>query len=191
MEKTIYGRFVALAIFLSITLMVCPAFATTSTSFNLALSTNQIQFKIPAGTTFNGTIETSGMIRFWVTAPTEAQIVNLGIIDKSGTFSFVAQQNGTYTFNFENDLPNTVQVTFSYSANPQLPNGGTGTALSYTVIAIIVVAVAGSLLIILAVRRKSKKVAALQRKIAQTKRGWNVQILQLKRTRGCPRRRSC
>ncbi len=170
MEKTIYGRFVALTIFLSITLMVCPAFATTSTSFNLALSTNQIQFKIPAGTTFNGTIETSGMIRFWVTAPTEAQIVNLGIIDKSGTFSFVAQQNGTYTFNFENDLPNTVQVTFSYSANPQLPNGGTGTALSYTVIAIIVVAVAGSLLIILAVRRKSKKVAALQRKIAQTKR---------------------
>ncbi len=102
------------------------------------------------------------MIRFWVTAPNGAEIVNLGIIDKAGSFGFVAQQNGTYTFNFENDLPGTVQVTFTYAANPELPNDGTGVPLSYIVI-IGSAAVVGSLLIIFVVRLKTKKVVALQR----------------------------
>ena len=102
------------------------------------------------------------MIRFWVTAPSGGEIVNLGIIDRTGTFSFVAEQNGTYTFNFENDLPNTVTVTFTYTTNPQLPNGGSAIPVDYIVVG--AVAVAGSLLIIYAARRKNKKAAAIQAK---------------------------
>jgi len=167
MKKTTYA-ILALAILLLTALIACPALASTSTSvsFTLNLSTNQIQFKIPSGTTFNGTIETSGLVRFWVTSPAGAQIVNLGIIEVSNSFRFVAQQNGTYTFNFENDLSNDVQVTFSYSANPPLPNGGTGTAL-VTLLIEGAVAVAGSLLIIFVVRRKNKKVAELRKEISK------------------------
>ena len=160
MKKFPSLAFAGLAVLLLATLTACPAFASNSTAFSLALATNQIQFKIPAETTFNGTISTSGMIRFWVTAPNGAPVVNLGIIDSHGSFGFVAEQNGTYTFNFENDLPNTVQVTFSYDTNPQLPNGGSAVPVNLIVVG--AVAVAGSLLIIYAVRRKNKKVAAIQ-----------------------------
>jgi hypothetical protein len=138
------------------TMMIFPAYASDSTTFSLALSTNQIQYTIPAGTMFNGSIATTGMVRFWVTAPNEIEIVNLGIIDKTNSFSFVAQQNGTYTFNFENDLPNTIQVTFSYTANPQLPNSNTGIPLTYFLV-VGTVAVAGSLLIFFGIRHKTRK----------------------------------
>ncbi len=126
MEKIKLLTFAVLAVVMLGALCVSPAFATDTTKFSLALASNQIQYNIPAGTTFNGSIATTGMVRFWVTAPNDAEIVNLGIIDKNSSFSFVAQQNGTYTFNFENDLPNTITVTFSYTANPQLPNTNTG-----------------------------------------------------------------
>jgi LPXTG-motif cell wall-anchored protein len=138
--------------------------AASSTSFNLAQETNQIQYKIPSGTQFNGSIATSGMVRFWVTAPGGAEVVNLGIVDKTTPFSFVAQQNGTYTFNFENDMPNTITVTFSYTTNPQLPETSTVPNMTYILIGVVAVAVAGSLIIIFAVRRKNKKVATLQDK---------------------------
>ena len=104
------------------------------------------------------------MVRFWVTAPGGAEVVNLGIVDKTTPFSFVAQQNGTYTFNFENDMPNTITVTFSYTTNPQLPETSTVPNMTYILIGVVAVAVAGSLIIIFAVRRKNKKVATLQDK---------------------------
>lgn len=171
MNKAKKAAFGALAVLLMTILVAFPvsaAPATSSTSFNLALATNQIQFKIPAGTTFNGTITTTGMIRFWVTAPNEAPTVNLGIIDSKGSFNFVAQQNGTYTFNFENDMPNTVQVTFTYTTDPALPGNNSDIGL-LPYIVVIIVAVVGSLLIILVVRRKNKKVASIQSKMAQTR----------------------
>ena len=110
-----------------------------------------------AGTTFNGTISTTGDVRFWVSAPNYAEIVNLGIIDKTTTFSFVAQQNGTYTMNFENDMSNSIQVTFSYVTNPVIPgsNNSTGISQSYLLITVII-AVLGSFLIIFVLHRKSK-----------------------------------
>jgi len=97
------------------------------------------------------------MVRFWVSAPNEAEIINLGIIDKTTTFSFIAQQDGTYTFNFENDLPNTIQVTFSYVTDPAIPSSNNSTGISTTYILItVIIAVTGSVLIILVLRHKSK-----------------------------------
>ena len=142
---------------------VSSASAADSTTFNLALSTQQIQYNIPAGTTFNGTVSTSGMVRVWATAPNAGEIVNLGIIDKTTSFGFTAEQNGTYTFNFENDLPNTITVTFSYMSNPQLPNTGSGIPLTY-IAALGAVAVVGSLLIFFGIRRKTKKATAAYNK---------------------------
>jgi len=134
------------------------ALATTYPTFTLSASSNQLQFALPQGTTFNGTISTTGSLRFFVSDPNGREIVNLGIIDKNKTFSFVSLQSGTYLLNFENDLHNTIQVTFSYETNPELQSNSnsTGTSLIYLVIPIII-AVVGSLLIIFVVRRKKIK----------------------------------
>lgn len=157
MGKIKLVTFTILAVLMLSELSVSPGFATDSTTFTLSSSTNQIQFKIPAGIVFNGSIATTGMVRFWVTAPDEVQIVNLGIVDKTRNFSFQALQNGTYTLNFENDLPNPIQVTLSYSTDPQVPGIGnsTGTSPAYLLITVLI-AVAGSILIILLMRRRNK-----------------------------------
>jgi hypothetical protein len=148
---------VALVVLLLTFLTAFSALATTYPTFTLSASSNQLQFALPQGTTFNGTISTTGSLRFFVSDPNGAQIVNLGIIDKNTTFSFVSLQSGTYLLNFENDLHNTIQVTFSYETNPALQgnSNSNGTSLIYLAIPIII-AVAGSFLIIFVVRRKSK-----------------------------------
>jgi len=163
MEKIKLLTPTVLAVLMLCALSFSPVFATDTTKFNLALESNQIQYMIPAGTVFNGSIATTGMVRFWVTAPNGVQIVNLGIIDKTSSFSFDAQQNGTYTFNFENDLPNTIDVTFSYTSNPQLPNNTTNTPPTF-ILTIVIVAVVGSLLIFFGIRRKTKKARAVYKK---------------------------
>jgi hypothetical protein len=148
---------VALSVLLLTSLTAFSALATTYPTFTLSASSNQLQFALPQGTTFNGTISTTCSLRFFVSDPNGREIVNLGIIDKNTTFSFVAHQSGTYLLNFENDLHNTIQVTFSYETNPELQSNSnsTGTSLIYLVIPIII-AVVGSLLIIFVVRRKNK-----------------------------------
>ena len=157
MKKTKLLMSTELIALLLASLMVLSAFATTVSTFTLSASSNQLSYVLPAGTIFNGSISTTGDVRFWVSAPSYAEIDNLGIIDKTTTFSFVAQQNGTYTLNFENDLPNSIQVTFSYVTNPVIPgsNNSTGNSLSYLLITVII-AVLGSFLIIFVLRRKSK-----------------------------------
>ena len=79
-------------------------FANTTQTFSLSQSIYQLQYVMPAGTVFNGSISTTGTVRFWASDPNMAEIVNLGIVDNYKTFSFVAAQNGTYTLNFENDI---------------------------------------------------------------------------------------
>ena len=157
MKKTKLLMPIVLAVLLLASLMAASAFATTVPTFTLSASSNQLQYVLPQGTTFNGTIATTGSVRFWVSDPNYTEIVNLGIIDKTTTFSFVAQQNGTYTLSFENDMPNSIQVTFSYVTNPVIPgsNNSTGISQSYLLITVIV-AVLGSFLIIFILHRKSK-----------------------------------
>ena len=157
MKKTKLLMSTASAVLLLASLMAVSVFATTVPTFTLSASSNQLQYVIPQGTTFNGTIATTGSVQFWVSAPNYAEIVNLGIIDKTTSFSFVAPQNGTYTLNFENDMSNSIQVTFSYVTNPVIPgsNNSTGISQSYLLITVII-AVLGSFLIIFVLHRKSK-----------------------------------
>ena len=164
MKKMKEAKYLIAAAFIFVLLasITTPVFASSTTKFSLALAENQIKFDIPAGTDFNGTIQTTGMVRFWVTAPDEAQIVNLGIIDKSASFHFTSHENGTYTFNFENDLPNTISVTFTYDTNPPLPSGNSAIPYTYW-IAVIAVAIGGSALIIFTTRRRNKKFKETQK----------------------------
>jgi hypothetical protein len=133
------------------------ASATTLPAITLSGSSVQLPIMLSVGTVFNGSISTTGIVRFWVSAPDRAQIVNLGLIDKTNEFSFVAQQNGTYMLNFENDLTNSIQVTLSYVTDPEISNGNnsTGIPIVYLLISIVIV-VLGSILIIFFVRRKNK-----------------------------------
>ncbi len=157
MKKTKSLFFAALTALLVTSLIALPAFGTTVPTFTLSASTTQLPYLLPQGTTFNGSFVTTGSVRFWVNAPNGLQIVNLGIIDKAATFNFTAQQNGTYTLNFENDLSNSIQVSFSYTTNPQIPGNSNSTEASLLyLLVIVIIAVSGSLLIIFTVRRKNK-----------------------------------
>ena len=148
---------IAITILLIMSFMALLASATTLPAISLSASSAQLPIMLPTGTIFNGSISTTGTVRFWVNAPNGAQIVNLGLIDKTSAFSFVANQNGNYTLNFENDLTNSIQVTFSYITNPDIlaGNNSTGIPPVYIVVSIVIV-VFGSVLIIFLVRRKNK-----------------------------------
>ena len=139
-------------------LMALSAFATTVSTFTLpSFSSTNVQCVLPLGTTFNGSIHTTGDVRFFVSAPNGFEIVDLGIIDKTATFNFTAEQNGSYTMNFENDLSNSIQVTFSYATNPMIQSGNnsTGISLDYSLMVVSIAALA-SFLIILLLQCRSK-----------------------------------
>jgi hypothetical protein len=140
-------------------LIILSASASTATfpTFTLSSSSTQLHYSLPMGTQFNGSISTTGPVRFFVSAPNGTVIVNLALIDKTTTFSFIAQQTGNYTLNFENDLPTSVQVTFSYVTNPEISGGSNsgGIPLIYLPIFIIIAAF-GSIIIFIVARRKNK-----------------------------------
>jgi hypothetical protein len=150
------------AALLMLTLMALSASATTVPTFTVT-SISQLPITLPAETTFNGSILTSGTIRFWVSSPSRAQIVNLGLVDDVAAFSFVAEQAGNYTFNFENGLPNSnpVEVTFSFVTDPEIDDnsGSTGLSFEYLLPIMAVIAVVGSILIFFLIRRKNKQAA--------------------------------
>jgi hypothetical protein len=144
-------------------LMASSAFATTVPTFTLSSSSSQIQYSLPAGTSFNGSILTTGPIRFFVSAPNGTVIVNLSLIDKNAAFSFVAQQNGTYTLYFENDLPSSVQVSFSYVTNPNISGSNNSTGISTVYLPIfIVIVVVGAIVVFFVIRRKTKNQTSVQ-----------------------------
>jgi hypothetical protein len=144
---------------LMLSLIALSASATVVPTFTVT-SLSQLPIVLPAETVFNGSILVSGTIRFWISDPSGAQIVNLGLVDDVAAFSFVAKQDGNYTFNFENDLPssNPVQVTFSFVTDPDIDGGGNPTGVSLGVLPImVVIAVVGSVAIFFIIRRKNKK----------------------------------
>jgi hypothetical protein len=157
MKKIIILTKFAIMALLLLSFMALLASATTLPAISLSASSAQLPIMLPAGTIFNGSISTTGTVRFWVSSPNGAQIVNLGLIDKANTFSFVAQQNGNYTLNFENGLTNSIQVKLSYVTDPDISSGNnsTGIPLVYLLLSI-VIAVLGSILIILFVRHKNR-----------------------------------
>ena len=159
MKKTKFLISAISAILMLIPLIIPSASASTATfpTFTLSSSSTQLHYALPVGTQFNGSISTTGPVRFFVSAPNGSVIVNLGLIDKTTTFSFIVQHTGNYTLNFENDLPNSVQVIFSYVTNPDISSGSNsgGIPLFYLPI-FIIIAVFGSILIIFLVRHRNK-----------------------------------
>ncbi len=156
--KTKFRSVSLLIALLTLSLIAHCASASTIPTFTVT-STSRLPIMLPEGTTFNGSISTSGTLRFWINAPNGAQIINLGLIDKSATFNFVAQQEGNYTLNFENDQlgSNPVQVAFSFETNPDISNSGTSAepSLIYLLIPIIITVI-GTILIVVFMRRKNR-----------------------------------
>jgi hypothetical protein len=157
MQKFKNSICIASILLLALAITALSASATAIPTFTLSAQTSQLKYTLPAGTAFNGSISTTGTIRFWVSDSKGFQIVNLGLVDQEATFSFVAQQTGNYTLNFENDLSNPILVTFSYETNPNIStNNSLSLPLIYLAISI-TVAVIGSVLIIGLARRKGKQ----------------------------------
>ncbi len=169
MKKTKLLIFTALAAVLLMSSMAIPAFATSVPPFTLQGSVNQLIYVMHAGTTFNGTISTTGPVRFWTSDPNGFEIVNLGIIDTTTTFNFTAPLNGTYIFNFEEDLGNSIQVTFSYVTNHPISsvNNSPGFSDVYFLITVII-AIVGSILIVFIIRRKNKSPPSKARNTSPT-----------------------
>jgi len=143
-----------------IVILVFPAQATEVEPFNLSHSTGQLLYVLSVGSIFNGSVSATGSVRVWMNAPNGDQVINLGLIDVPTSFGFVAQQNGTYILNFENDLQNTISVNFSYQTTPELyagkeDNNPSRVSLSYLIIPILL-SIFGSALILLVMRRKKR-----------------------------------
>jgi hypothetical protein len=155
MKKSKSTALIAAFFLLIVSMTIHSAFGITIPTFTLSAQTYQLKYTLPAGTTFNGSISTSGTIRFWASDPDGALIVNLGLVDNATTFSFVTQQAGNYTLNFENNLPNPVQVNFAYQTNPDLSSNNSKPLIYLTIPTAI--AISGSVLIIVLVRRKRKE----------------------------------
>ncbi len=158
MQKNKLSLYAVLVLLLLLSFTVFSASATTVSTLTVSQS-SQIQFLLPAGTTFNGSISVSSSLRFWVNAPSGYQILNLGLVDQSEVFSFVAQEDGNYTMNFENDLPyaNPVQVTFSYTTNPDITSNDNSTGIPLTYwLAILLIVIVGVILIVLLRYRKDR-----------------------------------
>ena len=159
MKKIKFLISATLAGLMLISLMILSASASTATfpTFTLSSSSTQLHYALPENTQFNGSISTTGPVRFLASSPNGTVIVNLGLIDEATTFSFTAQQTGNYTLNFENDLPNSIQVTFSYVTNPDISGGSNseGIPLIYLPI-LIIIAVFGSIIILFVTRCKYK-----------------------------------
>ncbi len=150
-----------LAIFMLTSLTILSASATSATfpTFTLSKSSTQLHYVLPVGTQFNGSISTTGPVRFFVSEPNGTVIVNLGLIDRTATFSFISQQTGNYTLNFENELSSTVQVTFSYVTNPDISNGNSAGVPPIYLPIFIIVTVVGCIVILFIGRRKNKNLS--------------------------------
>ncbi len=157
MKKRQLLLFALLAIPLA--LFATPIYAANEQTFTLNQSIAQFRYTLPANTTFNASISTTGAVRVWLTEPNGTAIINSGIIEKDTTFSFVAKQNGTYTLNFENDVASPIQVTFSYQTNPPLEgdNNNSVDALLSLLPILVVITVVGSVLIVLFIHRRNSR----------------------------------
>ncbi len=120
---------------------------------------SQLPINLPAGTAFDGTVGTSGVIRVWVSAPDGAQVANLGLVDEPTKISFVATKGGNYTFNFENGIvgSNPVQVSFSFTTDPDISSGDSQGLPPITLAAIAIIGIVGSVLIFVTIRRGERR----------------------------------
>lgn len=97
--------------------------AATTETFTVTQTTYQVTFNLPAGTAFNGSLSTTGTVRVWVSDPNGSLIANPGLVDHTASFNFTASKEGNYYVNFENPMPTSASVTFTYQTDPELPSG--------------------------------------------------------------------
>ncbi len=159
MQKSKVVTIVAIIAMLSISTFTLTASATNVPSFTVT-ELSQLPIELPAGTTFNGTVASNGLIRVWVVAPEGAQGISLGIVDKPTDFGFVAAKEGNYTVFFENGAHGSspVQVNFSFTTNPDITGDDQQSGIQLiNIAAIVVVGVVGSVLIFVTIRRGERR----------------------------------
>lgn len=148
--------YTTLTILLTTICLIPLASATTTSTFTVAASTNQIIIDLPQGTIFNSTITTSGTIRVWASDVNGSLVSNLGLVDNSGKLNFVATKGGIYTINFENNVANSATVTFSYQTDPELSTGNTS-VLPITYLPVFIAITVVGCIVIIYLSRKNRK----------------------------------
>ena len=163
MNKTRALTLIILAVLASSLMATCVSASTTET-FTVSQATQRYTIELPQGAIFNGSLTTTGTVRVWVNDANGTQLANLGLVDTNGQFSFVAAHEGNYYVNFENNLANTVQVTFTYQTNPELETTSALPVFLLPIVAIIIAAVC--IILVIVIRRKFKDEPAAQLKTA-------------------------
>jgi len=139
--------------------------ASTTETFTVSQATKRYTFELPQGAIFNGSLTTTGPVRVWVNDANGTQLANLGIVESTGQFNFVAENQGNYYVNFENNLANTVEVTFTYQTDPELENSSAFPVALLPIAAIVIAAVC--IILVIVIRRKFKDEPATEQKTAQ------------------------
>jgi hypothetical protein len=146
--------FAVLALLLAASCLMLTAQAATTENFTVKQSTYQVTFNLPADTAFNGSLSTTATVRVWVSGDNGSLITNLGLVDSSASFSFKTAKDGNYYVNFENPLPTTASVTFTYQTDPDVTSGNS-TLLPFWLLPVFVtVTIVGCVLIIFLSRRR-------------------------------------
>ncbi len=156
MNRTKAATFTVLTALLAASFLTLSASAATTETFTVTASTMQYTFDLPQGTIFNGSLSTTGTVRVWVSDANGSLAANLGLVDSSAKFGFVANNAGKYYVNFENNLGNSVQVTFTYQTDPELPGGGSLIPFSYWPV-FAAITVVGAVLIVYFIRKNRKR----------------------------------
>ncbi len=151
---------------LAVSMLAACVSASTTETFTVAQATKRYTFELPQGAIFNGSFTTTGPVRVWVNDANGSQLANLGIVDTTGQINFVATQQGSYYINFENNVANSVQVTFTYQTNPELENNSAFPLTLLPIIAIIIAAVC--IILVIVIRRKFKDEPATKQKTTNT-----------------------
>ena len=171
MNKTGALTIIILAL-LGSSLMVACVSASTTETFTVAQATKRYTFELPQGAIFNGSLSTTGPVRVWVNDANGTQLVNLGLVDATGQINFVATHQGNYYINFENNLANTVEVTFTYQTDPELENSSAFPVALLPIIAIVIAAVC--IVLVIVIRRKFKDEPADNRKQHRKSSHWVI-----------------
>jgi hypothetical protein len=156
MNRTRILTVTALMLLVATSFLLLTAQAATTETFTVTQRTYQITYNLPAETTFNASLSTTATVRVWVSDQNGSIITNLGLVDSTANFSFVATKEGNYYVYFENPLSNTASVTFTYQTDPELPSSNQPLLPFWLLPVFIAITVVGAIMIIYFGRRKRK-----------------------------------
>lgn len=146
--------FTALTLLLAASFLMLTAQAATTETFTVIKTTYQITFNLPAGTAFNGSLSTTGTVRVWVSDQNGSLIASPGLVDHSASFNFTAAKEGNYYVNFENPMPTSASVTFTYQTDPELPSSNQSILPFWLLPVFVIITVVGVIVIFYFSRRR-------------------------------------